>query len=197
MIHRVTTFIASALIAFAFAAAFAQSSELRIGMSSEPTSMDPHFHNLASNNNIAAHIFEPLTRFDSDSKLVPALAESWQLLDDTTWEFKLRKDVKFHDGSNLTAEDVVWSLDRPAVITGSPGAFTLYTRQIASKQIIDSLTIRLKTITPYPLMLNDLSSIFVVSRKATQGLSSEDFSSGKGMIGTGPFRFVSFSRGER
>src|SRR5439155_13582628 len=54
-----------------------------------------------------------------------------------------------------------------------------------------------KTITPYPLMLNDLSSIFVVSRKATQGLSSEDFSSGKGMIGTGPFRFVSFSRGER
>jgi len=185
------------LIAFTIAAGAARATDMRIGVSAEPSSLDPHFHNLASNNNIAAHVFEPLTRFDSDSKLIPALAESWRLVDDTTWEFKLRKGVRFHDGSELTAEDVVWSLDRPATITNSPGAFTLYTRQITGKQIVDPYTIRLKTATPYPLMLNDLSSVAIVSKNLTQGLASGDFASGRGMIGTGPFKFVAFNRGER
>ena len=97
----------------------------------------------------------------------------------------------------MTAEDVVWSLDRPATISNSPGAFTLYTRQIVGKQIVDPLTIRVKTAAPYPLMLNDLASVFIVSRNATQGLASGDFATGKGMIGTGPFRFVALNRGER
>ncbi len=197
MIRRVVSLVVLGLIAFGLAAGHARSAELRIALSSEPSSMDPHFHNLASNNNIAAHVFEALTRFDSDQKLVPALAESWRLVDDTTWEFRLRKGVRFHDGSELTAEDVVWSLDRPATIKNSPGAFTLYTRQIIGKEIVDPLTIRLKTLTPYPLMLNDLTTVFIVSKKAAQGLASEEFAQGKGMIGTGPYRFVSFRRGER
>jgi len=195
--RRGRIFLAGLLIAFTLAAGAARATDMRIGVSAEPSSLDPHFHNLASNNNIAAHVFEPLTRFDSDSKLIPALAESWRLVDDTTWEFKLRKGVRFHDGSELTAEDVVWSLDRPATITNSPGAFTLYTRQITGKQIVDPYTIRLKTATPYPLMLNDLSSVAIVSKSATQGLASGDFATGRGMIGTGPFKFVAFNRGER
>ena len=197
MILHVVTLAARGLLAFALTVGFANSSDLRIATSSEPSSLDPHFHNLASNNNLAAHIFETLTKFDPDSRLDHGLAESWRLIDDTTWEFKLRKGVRFHDGSELTAEDVAWSLDRPATITGSPGAFTLYTRQIASKQILDPLTIRLRTVTPYPLMLNDLSAIFIVSKRATQGLTTADFAGGKGMIGTGPFKFVSFTRGDR
>jgi len=195
--RRGRIFLAGLLIAFTLAAGAARATDMRIGVSAEPSSLDPHFHNLASNNNIAAHVFEPLTRFDSDSKLIPALAESWRLVDDTTWEFKLRKGVRFHDGSELTAEDVVWSLDRPATITNSPGAFTLYTRQITGKQIVDPYTIRLKTATPYPLMLNDLSSVAIVSKSLTQGLASGDFATGRGMIGTGPFKFVAFNRGER
>jgi len=195
--RRGRIFLAGLLIAFTLAAGAARATDMRIGVSAEPSSLDPHFHNLASNNNIAAHVFEPLTRFDSDSKLIPALAESWRLVDDTTWEFKLRKGVRFHDGSELTAEDVVWSLDRPATITNSPGAFTLYTRQITGKQIVDPYTIRLKTATPYPLMLNDLSSVAIVSKNLTQGLASGDFATGRGMIGTGPFKFVAFNRGER
>jgi len=195
--RRGRIFLAGLLIAFTLAAGAARATDMRIGVSAEPSSLDPHFHNLASNNNIAAHVFEPLTRFDSDSKLIPALAESWRLVDDTTWEFKLRKGVRFHDGSELTAEDVVWSLDRPATITNSPGAFTLYTRQITGTQIVDPYTIRLKTATPYPLMLNDLSSVAIVSKNLTQGLASGDFATGRGMIGTGPFKFVAFNRGER
>jgi peptide/nickel transport system substrate-binding protein len=197
VIQRLKTRLTQSIIVTLLATVHAIAADLRIGISAEPSSLDPHFHNLASNNNLSAHVFETLTRFDSDSKLVPALAESWRLVDDTTWEFKLRKGVRFHDGTELTAEDVIWSLDRPATITGSPGAFTLYTRQIVGKQIIDPLTIRVKTATPYPLMLNDLSSVFIVSRNATQGLASGDFATGKGMVGTGPFRFVALNRGAR
>jgi peptide/nickel transport system substrate-binding protein len=170
---------------------------LRIGLSAEPSSLDPHFHNLASNNNLAAHVFETLTRFDSDSRLVPGLAESWRAVDELTWEFRLRRGVKFHDGSALTAEDVAWSLDRPAAVPNSPGPFTLYTRPIVGKEIVDPLTIRVRTATPYPLLLNDLSAVFIVSRRATEGVASGDFASGRGMNGTGPFRFVAASRGER
>jgi peptide/nickel transport system substrate-binding protein len=132
-------FLARLMTVLMFAACAAAASDLRLGISAEPSSLDPHFHNLASNNGIAAHIFEALTKFDSDSMLVPALAESWRLIDDTTWEFKLRKGVKFHDGTELTAEDVIWSLDRPATITNSPGAFTLYTpdRQQADRRSAD------------------------------------------------------------
>lgn len=194
---RIASIVTACIVALAFSAKFVQAADLRIALSSEPNSMDPHFHALAPNNNLAAHMFEALTRFNSDSVLGPALAESWRLVDDTTWEFKLRKGVKFHDGSDLTAEDVAWSLDRPATIKNSPGPFTLYTRQITSKEIVDPLTIRLKTAAPYPLMLNDLSAVFIVSKKATQGVASEEFAQGKGAIGTGPFRFGSFRRGDR
>lgn len=195
--NRILAILWCGLIAFLLPAQHALPADLRIALSSEPSSLDPHFHALAPNNNLAAHIFETLTRFDSDSRLVPSLAESWRLLDETTWEFRLRKGVKFHDGSDLTAEDVAWSLDRPATIKNSPGPYTIYTRQIVAKEIVDPLTIRIKTAAPYPLMLNDLSAVFIVSKKNTQGLSSEDFAQGKGVVGTGPFRFVSFKRGDR
>src|SRR6187551_316564 len=168
---RVVSLVVAGLLALAVFVAPARAADLRIALSSEPNSLDPHFHALAPNNNLNAHIFEALTRFDSDSRLVPALAESWRLVDETTWEFKLRKGVKFHDGSDLTAEDVAWSLDRPATITNSPGSFALYTKQIIAKQIVDPWTIRSKTAAPYPLMLNDLSAVFIVSRKSTQGVS--------------------------
>ena len=195
--HRIASLVIVGFTALVIFALPARSADLRIALSSEPNSMDPQFHAFAPNNIIAAHMFEALTRFDSDSRLVPALAESWRLVDETTWEFKLRKGVKFHDGSDLTAEDVAWSIERPATIKNSPGPFTLYTRQIISKEIVDPLTIRLKTATPYPLMLNDLSAIFIVSKKATQGRASEDFAQSGAVIGTGPFRFGVFRRGDR
>jgi len=193
----VAALAAGALLALVVIAIPSHSAELRIGLSSEPSSMDPHFHNLAPNNTISGHVFETLSRFDADAKLLPGLAESWRLIDETTWEIKLRRGIKFHDGSDLTADDVAWSLERPSVIKASPGAYTIYTRQIVGREVIDPFTIRLKTAAPYPLVMNDLTQVFIVSRKATQGLTSEEFAQGKGMIGTGPFRFLSFRRGDR
>ncbi|MCX7141049.1 MAG: ABC transporter substrate-binding protein [Proteobacteria bacterium] len=171
--------------------------ELKIGMGADVTSMDPHFVNLFPNNNIALHVFDSLVLLDADSRLIPGLALSWKALDDTTWEFKLRRGVKFHDGSDFTAEDVAYSIDRVAEVKNSPGPFTVYTKAIVSKQIVDPYTIRFKTAAPYPLIPNDMSTIYIVSKKAATGLSTEDFNAGKGMVGTGPFKFVSFKRGDR
>ena len=105
---------------------------------------DPHFHNLTPNNNIAEHIFETLVTKDPQSRLKPALAVSWKAIDDLTWEFKLRKGVKFHDGSDFTAADVVFSIERTAHVPNSPSPFTLYTNQITEKIIVDPLTVRLR-----------------------------------------------------
>jgi peptide/nickel transport system substrate-binding protein len=181
----------------ALAAPLAGAQEFKLAMSSPPTSMDPHFYNLFSNLNVSDHIFEPLVTMDADSRIIPALAESWTLVNNLTWEFKLRKGVKFHDGSEITAEDVAWSIDRPATIVGSPGKFDVYTKAVINKKIVDAHTIRFTTKEPYPLLLSDLTSIYMVSKKATQGLASDDFTSGKGMVGTGPYKFVKFLRDDR
>jgi peptide/nickel transport system substrate-binding protein len=184
-------------LATAFLVPSAHAQEFKLAMSSPPTSLDPHFYNLTPNVNVARHMFETLVTPDADSHPVPGLAASWSLVNSLTWEFKLRKGVKFHDGSELTAEDVAWSMDRPATIVGSPGKFDSATRAIINKKIIDPYTIRFTTREPYPLMLNDMMTIQIVSKKATAGLTSDDFNSGKGMVGTGPFKFVKFLRDDR
>jgi peptide/nickel transport system substrate-binding protein len=189
-----------AAIAFCAAAAFASvtlAADLRLATSSPPTSMDPHFYNASANINIAEHMFEGLTKLDADSRVVPGLAQSWRLVDDKTWEFKLRPNVKFHDGSEITTEDVAWSLDRPATITGSPGKLDIFTKSIVGKKIVDKYTIQLMTASPYPLMPVDLVVIMMVSKKATQGLTTDDFAQGRGMVGTGPFKFVEYRRDDR
>ncbi len=202
---RLTRLVTTVALASGLAlgsAGSAQAQEFKLAMSSPPSSIDPHFFNLFSNINVSDHMFESLVKMNPDSQPIPGLAESWRLVDDTTWEFKLRRGVKFHDGSDFTAEDVAWSIDRIPLIANSPGRFDSYTKAIISKQIVDSHTIRFKTASPYPLMLPDLTAVFIVSKKATagplpQGLASDEFSSGKGAVGTGPFKFVRFQRDDR
>ena len=179
------------------AAAPAHAADLRIGMSADVTSIDPHFVNVTPNNNVAWHIFEALTDVDENVRLIPGLAESWRAVDPTTWEFRLRKGVRFSDGSELTADDVAFSIDRPATLASSPGPFTTFTRPIVAKEIVDRYTIRLKTATPYAMVPYDMNSIFIVSKKAASGASTEDFNTGKATIGTGPFKLVRFARGDR
>jgi peptide/nickel transport system substrate-binding protein len=174
-----------------------RAAELRIGLAADVSTLDPHYLNIAPNIALASHLFDTLVAVDPNGRLVPGLATSWRTIDATTWEFKLRHDVKFHDGSALTAEDVLFSLDRPATLVGSPGPFTSYTRQIIAKEAIDPFTIRLKTAAPYGPLPLDLSSIFIVSRKAAEHASTADFNSGKAAVGSGPFKLVRFQRGDR
>src|SRR5260221_12149781 len=190
--RRLSLILIAATILWAGAA---QGAELRIGVAADVTSMDPHFLNLQPNVNIGWHVFDALTHVDEDSRLIPGLAVSWHAVDATTWEFKLRRGVRFQDGSELTAEDVVFSIERTLQVPN--GQFRAFTQRIVAKEIPDPYTLRLRTAVPYAMVPYDLDSVSVVSRKAAAGARPEDFDSGKAMIGTGPFRLVRFARGDR
>ena len=86
-----------------FISASAMATDLRIGLKSEPSSIDPHYHNLTPNSAFATHIFSTLVGSDENQQHFPDLAVSWEPINDTTWEFKLRKGVKWHDGKDFTA----------------------------------------------------------------------------------------------
>jgi peptide/nickel transport system substrate-binding protein len=192
--------LAASVVALALLAAplsNARADDLRIAVAADVTSIDPHFFNLFPNNNIAEHIFDKLVQMDPDSKMIPGLATSWKTIDATTWEFKLRKGVKFHDGSELTAEDVAFSIDRVAVVPNAPAPFTSYTKAIVAKEIVDPYTIRFRTAAPHPLLPNDLSTIYIVSKKVATGASTEDFNTGKATVGSGRFKFVRYVSGDR
>ena len=194
-LHRLAAAVAIAA-SVAFTAPVA-AQELKIAVAADVTSIDPHFFNLFPNNNIAEHIFDKLVQMDPDSRMIPGIATSWKTIDDKIWEFKLRKGVKFHDGSELTAEDVVFSIDRVPLVPNSPGPFSAYTKAIVAKEIVDPYTIRFKYAAPYPLAPNDLSTIYIVSKKVAANASTEDFNSGKAAIGSGRYKLVRYVNGER
>src|SRR3982751_3765744 len=79
---------------------------LTIGVRAGPESIDPHYTATGTHAEALKHVFDTLVWSGDKLQLEPGLAESWKALDDTTWEFKLRRNVKFHDGSDFTAEDV-------------------------------------------------------------------------------------------
>ncbi|CAG9178564.1 ABC transporter substrate-binding protein [Cupriavidus respiraculi] len=175
----------------------ARAEDLRIGLSADVTSMDPHWNNAGPNNAIALHVFESLVFMDKNARYIPGLALSWTPVNATTWEVKLRPNVKWHDGTPFTSEDVKASLERPEKLTNAPGSFTSYTKPIARIDTPDPLTVRLTmNVQNYANLANDLNSIPIMPKKVASTLAQNDFDSGKVMIGTGPYKFVRFARGQ-
>jgi peptide/nickel transport system substrate-binding protein len=174
------------------AAPAASAQELRVGVEAGPTSNDPHYHSLITNIAFSRHVFEPLVVQDATQKLTPGLAVSWRVLDDTTWEFRLRPDVRWHDGAPFTADDVVFTLGRAGNVPNSPSSFAVYTRPIREVEIVDPLTVRLRTALPTPLLPNYLSLVLIVSRRHGEGATTADYNAGKAMVGTGPYRYVAW-----
>ncbi len=169
--------------------------QLTVGAATIP-SIDPHFAYFVSNVAYAKHVFGTLTHVDK-GKLKGDLALSWRSVNPTTWEFKLRPNVKFHDGSPFSAEDVAFSLTRVVKIPNSPVQYASLLSSYKEVQVVDPLTVRLITSAPEPLLPNALAWIAIVSKKVAENLSTADFSSGKGVIGTGPFKFAAYVPGER
>ncbi len=174
----------------------AAAQELKIAMSSEPSSADPHYHNLTPNNQIARHVYEALVFMDQFQAIGPGLASSWKIVDDTTWEFKLRANIKFHDGSPLTVDDVIFTFNRVPNVPKSPAPKTSYIRGKTIEKI-DDVTFRVKTPAPEALMLNHLANIEIMSAKASANVTTEDINAGRGAVGTGPYQFVEFVPGDR
>lgn len=170
--------------------------EIKVGLAAPPSSMDPHFHNLAPNNSLLSNMFDRLVHQDPNQALIPGLAESWKAIDDTTWEFKLRKGVKFHDGSPFTADDVLCTFKRAPNVPNSPSSFGLYLKGKTAEKV-DDYTVLIKTENPQPLVPNDLSTIYIVSKSAGCDAKTEDYNSGKAAVGSGPFKFAEYVPGDR
>src|ERR1043166_9555489 len=136
-------FAAVAAVVGLFASAHAQ--ELKIGLSAEPSAMDPHFHNLSPNHALTKHIFDALTDQDESQRLKPGLAASWPPDDGPTWEFKLRRGGKFTDGSELTANYVIYTFCRAPRVENSPSSLALNVRAVVDMAAPDPLTGIMKT----------------------------------------------------
>jgi len=174
----------------------ASAATLRIGLAADITSLDPHL--LAAQPNLVAarHMFESLIDVDERTQLIPSLAVSWRPVDAVTWEFKLRRGVTFHDGTPLTIDDVIYSLQRPLALN-SPGGYAAYVRSIKSLQAANADTLRVVTHGPYGALPEDINSILIVSRRAAEHASSADFDAGRALVGTGPYRYANYARGDR
>lgn len=194
--------IAAVAMVLGLQCAGARAADLTIGLNVTPTSMDPHFHYVSQNSSPLSHVLETLVAMEGDRSLSPALATSWKAVDDTTWEFTLRKGVKFHDGSDFTAADVVFSLKRVLLVPKSPSSFAIFVKSIETTSVIDPYTIRFKTKAPDAELPINLSQVFILSHTAAAGPAPEgkttpQLNAGEGLVGTGPYRFVSFVPNDR
>ncbi len=147
----------------------------------EPTSLYPATRQRLNN------IYEPLVKFDRDLNVVPALALSWGIVDDLTWEFRLRPDVKFQDGSDFDMADVMSSFNRGENREGSE--LVNFVDSIDEVEPVDDLTFRIHTKNPDPILLAKLSNLFIIPSEYEEKELLMP-------IGTGPYRFVAWSQGE-
>jgi peptide/nickel transport system substrate-binding protein len=170
----------------------AMAQNLRIGIQAPPSTLDPHWLLNLANTGALRNIYDTLVARDAEMKLVPGLAESWRVVDDTTWEFKLRPGVRFHDGSPLTSADIVASFQRVPNVPGNPNPYTIYLAGVTGVEPVDDLTFRIRTSGPSPILPTNLTQIFIVPRSVAQ-LGNPEFNSGQAAIGTGPFRVVSWA----
>jgi len=170
---------------------------LTIGTGGSTTSLDPHFFNAAPNNALTQHIFDRLVDRDANQRVQPNLAESWRLLSDTEWEFRLRRDVTWHDGRPFTADDVVFTYQRAPNVPNSPGGFGSSLRSVAAVEAIDAHTLRIRTNGPSPTLLTELGGVHIISRHVGATAATEDYNAGRAAIGTGPFRLLSHRQGDR
>ncbi|RJF91934.1 ABC transporter substrate-binding protein [Noviherbaspirillum saxi] len=187
-------FVTSALI-LAVPAYTVHAADLKIGFKAEVTSADPHVLN-GNNRNVWVHVYESLVAQDENLKAKPALATSWRNVDSTTWEFKLRPNVTFHNGATMTAEDVKFSIERAMNLSG-PRTFRTYLKAVQSVTVTGPGTVTIKTKGPSPTLPDSLGLIAILPKTIGDKASEEDFATGKTTFGTGPYKFVSWAHGQR
>lgn len=139
---------------------------------------------------INVNIFNSLIQIDkNDLGFIPALAENWYNPDNITWRFFLRKDVKFHNGYNFTAEDVKFTLE----FIRNFSYFAEELQSISEIDIVDNYTVDIRTKNPYPNLLNKLLTVYMVSK---QYIIEAEYSNETWPIGTGAYKLVEDSPGE-
>ena len=159
----------------------------------DPTTLDTQNQQETPASVVASHLFDTLVERDQNLKIVPALAEELpKLVGPTTWEVKLRRGVKFHNGEEFNAESVKWSLER--VKTGLRASSNF--RPIEKVDIVDPYTVRVQTSKPWPIFPTIMTSrqASMYPPKAYAGKDTAFIS--KNPIGTGPYKLVRWSKDE-
>lgn len=172
----------------------ASGGSLRFSVPVIPTSCDPHFHNLTANTGPLSQIYEALIFLDERGRPQPRLATSWRIVEPTVWEFTLRRDVLFHDGTPFTARDVVAAVERIPTVPNSPGLMTSFIASVARIEALGDHTVRIETHAPAPYLLLQLAFV-MVPKSDIANRATSDFNEGSAAIGTGPYRFAAFSPG--
>ena len=178
--------------------------DLVLAVLSDASSLDPAGSNDAPSSVVQANIFETLVKRDEDNNIIPGLAEEWEAIDDTTYEFKLRQGVKFHDGEDFTAEAVKASLDRIRDPEVASPRFFLY-EMVTDVEVVDEYTVRITTEYPFAPLLAHLSHngggiISTKSIEADYAAMENGQKAGavisENPVGTGYFKFVSWTPGD-
>ena len=166
--------------------------DVTLGMGASLITLDPHFE---TNNQLASmlsHMMDTLTVMSPDLKLTGQLAESWKPVDATTWEFKLRPNVKFHDGSPFSAQVAKYNIDWVMDSNNKASGQRAYVSDIVETQAVDDLTLRIKTKAPSGTFPSRIQRLAMNSMKAMQEKGAEQFA--RSPVGTGPYKFVEYVR---
>jgi len=200
---RINRYLTIALTAAALAAAPLQAATLRWAAQNDVISLDPHSQNHATTNGIMQHVYEGLVRYDRNFKVEPSLATSWQYVAPTQVRFNLRKNIKFHDGSPFTADDVVFSYGR---IMQPQGTMQIYVQGVKEMRKVDDFTVDVILSGPNPVLLPNLVDFRIMSRawsaknksENTQDFKNkEDTYASRNTNGTGPYILKSWEPDKR
>ena len=156
----------------------------------DPGSMDPHDNVAQNKHQSTRNIYETLVVYDDNGKLIPWLAESWEYEDDCTINFKIREGVKFHNGEELKASDVIFTLNR-LVNDNTVAAMQVNKVDFSKTVATGDYTFTLVTVEPYAIQIAMLENPLcgIISEKAYTESNGDFF---KAPIGTGPYKVVEY-----
>ncbi len=176
--------------------AFAAKDSFTVAFQTQFDTMDQYKNTQRSILNLGYLIWDPLVERDPDDcSIKPHLVTSWTMIDPTTWEFKLRPDVKFHNGNPLTAECVRFTIEDRILNPEQKSPHAGNYKWIKSVQVVDNLTFRIVTEKPYPLILERLNVLFVYDPIYTKEKGDRYVS--EYPMGTGPYKFVKWDKGSK
>lgn len=188
---RIFIAIVGALLVFSAA----QAQTLNVAMGADPVTFDLQKTNDQPTSQVSRQIYDTLIVQGEDLELYPGLAESWEALDETTWQFNLRKGVKWHNGDDFTAHDVVWTYER-FVTLPAQSAFLL-DGIMESVEAIDDHTIVMKLEMPFaPILAHLAHSSLGIMNPGVVEAAGDDYGTAV-VVGTGPFKFDSWQVGDR
>lgn len=179
---------AAAMVA---AGATTRNGQIVAAVSERALTLDPGDHYSISATSVLRHVFDPLIDVTNNSKFVPALAESWEAVTPTSWRFTLRRGVTFHDGSPFNSDSVVYTLARVRDNTKLIKSFVY--QDLAAIEKDGPFAVTVATKHPFGALPSHLTMLGMLP----PGAAGREDSFFQHPIGTGPFKFVGWTRGER